>query len=158
MFANGDDVVNTAFISFVEPGTIKDNIILNAELTYIKPSLTAPLYQVVVNDPGHYSELIDTYIKPCLCYYVKYLVYNSLFVEKAGGSGLIDGTYSVTNNTEIRQETIQDIFKIAKNFETLMVAYVIEQGYPEYTPPEPPVDPPDPPPPDTGRLKCGFYI
>jgi len=158
MFVNGDDVVNTSFVSWVEPGTIKDNIIQLAELSYIKAALTPPLYEEVVNNPGPYPELIDIYIKPCLCYYVKYLVYNSLFVERSGGTGLIDPAYSITSSTEIRQETVQDIYRIAQKYETAMVAFVIERGYPQYTPPEPPVAPPVPPPPDTGRLKCGFYI
>jgi hypothetical protein len=153
MFVTSDDVGNIAFITMLEAGTIKDSIIMNAELTYIKPALTSPLYTAITDNPGGYPVLMETYLKPCLCYYVKYLVYNSLFVERFNqGKALIDPTYSITNNTEIRQETVQDTLKIAQNFEKAMVDFVIEQGYAEYTPPV------ELPAPDTGRLKCGFYI
>jgi|APSaa5957512622_1039677.scaffolds.fasta_scaffold129243_2 hypothetical protein len=150
MLITNEEVISIAFVSAVEAVNIKDSVIMNAQLTYIKPALTLPLYIVVENDPESYPELITQYLKPCLSYYVKYLAYSTLFIEKSGSIGLIDPIYSVTNFTEIRQASIQDSLSIAQNFEKAMVDYIILQSYPEYQPPTPPVE--------TGRLKCGFYI
>jgi len=155
MLITQNEVIDLAFAIAIDTSAIKDSVIKSAELGYIRPILTPVLFDTVSTDPGHYATLVGTYIKPCLAFYVKYLIYNSLFTEKNEGKTLIDPTYSITNFPEIRQDTVQDALKTAQNYETAMVDYIVSQHYPGYNPL---VDPPVPPPPDTGRLKCGFYI
>ena len=155
MLITQNEVIDLAFAIAIDPSAIKDSVIKSAELGYIRPILTPVLFDTVSTDPGHYSLLIGNYIKPCLAFYVKYLIYNSLFTEKNEGKTLIDPTYSITNFPEIRQDTVQDALKTAQNYKAAMVDFIVSQNYPGYNPP---VDPPVPPPPDTGRLKCGFYI
>jgi len=155
MLITQTEVIDLAFAIAIDNSAIKDSVIKSAELGYIRPILTPVLFDAVSDDPGHYAILVGNYIKPCLAFYVKYLIYNSLFTEKNEGKTLIDPTYSITNFPEIRQDTVQDALKTAQNYQTAMVDFIISQNYPGYNPP---VDPPVPPAPDTGRLKCGFYI
>jgi hypothetical protein len=152
MLITQTEVIDLAFAIAIDTSAIKDSVIQSAELGYIRPILTPVLYEAVLIDPGHYGILLSTYIKPCQAFYVKYLVYNSLFTEKNEGKTLIDPTYSITNFPEIRQDTVQDALKTAQNYEAAMVDFLVAQNYPGYNPPV------DPPAPDTGRLKCGFYI
>ena len=149
-FATSDVIINNSFITDIAPANIKQSTILNAQLTYIKPALTVPLYEAVTSNLEAYSTLVNTYIIPTLSFYVKYLVFNSLFIEKAAtGTPLIDNAYSTTSLPDVRQQAIQDILRLAQNHEKAMISYIISQAYPQYTPP---------PPPSPSRLVSGFLV
>jgi len=75
------DVITTAFNRAVNTKQIKDSDIEACEFNYIRPILTENFYEYVRDNVGSYATLIDTYINPCLSYYVKWLTYNDFLIE-----------------------------------------------------------------------------
>ena len=77
------EIISLAYITELDPAMIKDSFILTAQVQYIKPALTAPLYDDVLLDPAGalYGTLVDDYIKPCLAYYVKGNMLNQQLLE-----------------------------------------------------------------------------
>ena len=70
------EVIALAYVTELDPTMIKSEVIQTAELRYVKPILTAALYEDVVSNPEDYATLITSYIKPCLAFFVKYAMLN----------------------------------------------------------------------------------
>jgi len=172
MFVISEDVKRYAFFSYIPPEFNFDGLINEAELTFLLPALTVPLYQAIIADPGTYTDLIEQYIKPCHYFYTKYRYYNQIFHEGFNGSdGLNDIGNSHTALVAARYKMMVSIFKFAKAYELAMIEFIVQMNYPEYTAPDPPANPdpyieqpPEPPPPEppppivNEKLRCGFYI
>ena len=75
------EVVSIAYITEIDPSMVKTEIILAAETRFIKPILTPPLYNEVINNIINYQLLIVNYIQPCLAFYVKYTMMNQQLLE-----------------------------------------------------------------------------
>jgi len=150
------EIITIAYITELDPAMIKDSFILTAQVQYIKPVLTAPLYDDVLLDPNGslYGTLVDDYIKPCLAYYVKGNMLNQQLLETsqyttgsdpALAQSLMDVSTAVMISPEHRRDIVKEVFAMAKYKLDLLVAYLIEQEFPLYTLP-------------TARRVSGFII
>jgi len=138
------EVITAAYVTEIDRSMIKEEIILTAELKYIKPVLTALLYDDVVSNPGSYTTLIGTYIKPCLAFFVKASMLNQQLLETAQytpGSdpsvspSFIDITTAVLIPPAHRRDTLKEVLSIAFSKQALLQEYVLAQAYPLYTTP-----------------------
>ena len=150
------EIISIAYITELDPAMIKDSFILTAQVQYIKPVLTAPLYDDVLLDPSGalYGTLVEDYIKPCLAYYVKGNMLNQQLLETsqyttgsdpALAQSLMDVSTAVMISPEHRRDIVKEVFAMAKYKLDLLVAYLIEQEFPLYTLP-------------TARRVSGFII
>ena len=123
---------------------IKAEVIQTSELKYVKPVLTAALYDDVVASPGDYTTLITSYIKPCLAFFVKYAMLNQQLLETAQytpgadpslSPALIEISTAVLLPRDHRRDTMQEVFSIARSKQTLLQEYVIAQNYALYLAP-----------------------
>jgi len=138
------EIITIAYITELDPAMIKDSFILTAQVQYIKPVLTAPLYDDVLLDPNGslYGTLVDDYIKPCLAYYVKGNMLNQQLLETsqyttgsdpALAQSLMDVSTAVMISPEHRRDIVKEVFAMAKYKLDLLVAYLIDQKFPLYT-------------------------
>ncbi|HPT68842.1 MAG TPA: hypothetical protein PKW50_01755 [Syntrophomonas sp.] len=135
------EVITAAYVTEIDRSMIKEEVILTAELKYIKPVLTASLYDDVVSNPGSYTTLIGTYIKPCLAFFVKASMLNQQLLETAQytpGSdpsvspSFIDITTAVLIPPAHRRDALKEVLTIAFAKQALLQEYVIAQAYPFY--------------------------
>ena len=75
------EIISNAYTRNVNTAYINDNDIIIGEYQFIRPILTENLYDYVSANQGSYTTLIDTYIKPALAQYMKYLLFDELQVE-----------------------------------------------------------------------------
>ncbi len=138
------EVISLAYVTELDPTMIKAEVIQTAELKYVKPILTAALYDDVVASPGDYATLITTYIKPCLAFFVKYAMINQQLLETAQytpgadpslSPALVEISTAVLLPRDHRRDTMQEVFSIARSKQTLLQEYVIAQNYPLYSAP-----------------------
>ena len=138
------EIISIAYITELDPAMIKDSFILTAQVQYIKPALTAPLYDDVLLDPSGalYGTLVEDYIKPCLAYYVKGNMLNQQLLETsqyttgsdpALAQSLMDVSTAVMISPEHRRDIVKEVFAMAKYKLDLLVAYLIDQEFPLYT-------------------------
>jgi len=138
------EIITIAYITELDPAMIKDSFILTAQVQYIKPVLTAPLYDDVLLDPNGslYGTLVDDYIKPCLAYYVKGNMLNQQLLETsqyttgsdpALAQSLMDVSTAVMISPEHRRDIVKEVFAMAKYKLDLLIAYLVEQEFPLYT-------------------------
>ena len=138
------EVITIAYVTELDPTMIKAEVIHTAELKYIKPVLTSALYDDVVANPGVYTTLITTYIKPCLAFFVKYAMLNQQMLETAQytpganpslSPALVEISTAVLLPREHRRDTMKEVFSIACSKQVLLQEYVIAQNYSLYTAP-----------------------
>jgi len=150
------EIITIAYITELDPAMIKDSFILTAQIQYIKPVLTAPLYDNVLLDPAGdlYAVLVDDYIKPCLAYYVKGNMLNQQLLETsqyttgsdpALAQSLMDVSTAVMISPEHRRDIVKEVFAMAKYKLDLLIDYLVAQEFPLYTLP-------------TSRRISGFII
>ena len=138
------EVISLAYVTELDPTMIKSEVIQTAELKYVKPVMTSALYDDVVTNPGDYSTLITSYIKPCLAFFVKYAMINQQLLETAQytpgadpslSPALVEISTAVLLPRDHRRDTMQEVLSIARSKQTLLQEYVITQNYPLYTAP-----------------------
>ena len=138
------EVISLAYVTELDPSMIKAEVIQTSELKYVKPVLTAALYDDVVASPGDYTTLITSYIKPCLAFFVKYAMLNQQLLETAQytpgadpslSPALIEISTAVLLPRDHRRDTMQEVFSIARSKQALLQEYVIAQNYPLYLAP-----------------------
>ena len=138
------EVISLAYVTELDPSMIKAEVIQTSELKYVKPVLTAALYDDVVASPGDYTTLITSYIKPCLAFFVKYAMLNQQLLETAQytpgadpslSPALIEISTAVLLPRDHRRDTMQEVFSIARSKQTLLQEYVIAQNYALYLAP-----------------------
>ena len=138
------EIISLAYITELDPAMIKDSFILTAQIQYIKPALTAPLYDDVVLDPTGtlYATLVNEYIKPCLAYYVKGNMLNQQLLETSQyttgsdpslAQSLMDVSNAVMISPEHRRDIVKEVFAMAKYKLDLLVAFLVDQEFPLYT-------------------------
>ena len=138
------EVISLAYVTELDPSMIKAEVIQTSELKYVKPVLTAALYDDVVASPGDYTTLITSYIKPCLAFFVKYAMLNQQLLETAQytpgadpslSPALVEISTAVLLPRDHRRDTMQEVFSIARSKQTLLQEYVIAQNYALYLAP-----------------------
>jgi hypothetical protein len=138
------EVISLAYVTELDPSMIKSEVIQTAELKYVKPVLTAVLYDDVVASPGDYTTLITSYIKPCLAFFVKYAMLNQQLLETAQytpganpslSPALVEISTAVLLPRDHRRDTMQEVFSIARSKQALLQEYVIAQNYALYSAP-----------------------
>ena len=138
------EVISLAYVTELDPSMIKAEVIQTSELKYVKPVLTAALYDDVVASPGDYTTLITSYIKPCLAFFVKYAMLNQQLLETAQytpgadpslSPALIEISTAVLLPRDHRRDTMQEVLSIARSKQALLQEYVIAQNYPLYLAP-----------------------
>lgn len=75
------DIIAIAFINYIEEADLKNEIIVTAFNKYIVPVITPAITVQLIDYPDRFEELINSYIKPCLAFYVKYMHLNQLTIE-----------------------------------------------------------------------------
>ena len=138
------EVISLAYVTELDPSMIKSEVIQTAELKYVKPVLTAALYDDVIATPGDYTTLITSYIKPCLAFFVKYAMLNQQLLETAQytpgadpslSPALVEISTAVLLPRDHRRDTMQEVFSIARSKQALLQEYVIAQNYALYLAP-----------------------
>ena len=138
------EIISIAYVTELDPSMIKAEVIQTSELKYVKPVLTAALYDDVVASPGDYTTLMTSYIKPCLAFFVKYAMLNQQLLETAQytpgadpslSPALIEISTAVLLPRDHRRDTMQEVFSIARSKQTLLQEYVIAQNYALYLAP-----------------------
>ena len=128
-----DAVVQLAYITSIDVKLIKDEIIITAQNTYIKPVLGEVLYEEVIANQSHYPTLINDFIMPCLAFYTKYLMYSQQVFETASysspdplkASELIDPAIAVADiHTNMHSMIIKDILFIARQKEQALIDHL----------------------------------
>lgn len=124
------EVITAAFTRKVDAAQIKDADIAIAEWEYIRPILTEGLYNDVVITPSIYVTLITDYIKPCLAYYVKYLVFNDFMVEVSDrGINQLVSTNANPVSSQLRTDAKLDVLARANILENKLKNYINERYY-----------------------------
>lgn len=139
---SASDVISLAYLTGIDRSLVKDEVIITAELKYIKPALTAALYADIIVNPASYATLISDYIKPCLAFFVKASLLNQQLLETAqytpgadpaASHSLIEVTTAVLIPPGHRRDTLKEVLSIAYAKLTILREYVIAQNYPLYT-------------------------
>ena len=132
------DVVQLAYITSIDVNLIKDEVVITAQHTYIKPILGNVLYEDIIANQGRYPTLLGDFIMPCLAFYVKYLLYTQQVFETAQYSNpdpshapeYIDPVAAVEIDTKMHSMIIKDILFIARQKEQALIDHL------KYHPPE----------------------
>lgn len=134
------EIIETAYITNIDDNLIKEEIVMAAQYQYIKPILTDNLYKDVLANPSEYSDLVGKFIKPCLAFYVKYLIYSQQLFETAEysnpdptkGTELIDPSNAALITSDVHQNIINDILFIAREKEKELVDHLTDVNYSLY--------------------------
>jgi len=121
-----NEVNKIAFITQIDSALIPDEIIQVAEIKYIIPAITKPVYNDLFVHPGVYETLMAEYIKPYLAYCVKYLLYSQYFSESLLSSNLDKPKDDIVNETNI----------IIRAKRELLVNQLSSGNYLLYSPPQ----------------------
>ena len=81
MLISKSEIISLAYISSITEAELKDEIISTVISKYIVPIVPPDIYQQATEDPEAYAVLIETHIKPCIAFYVKYFHINQLLME-----------------------------------------------------------------------------
>jgi len=119
------EVKSAAYTRLVDDIQFKDSDIEIAEFKYIRPILTENLYNYVVANNGSYTTLIDTYIKPCLAYYVKYITLEGFFTELSDrGINHLQGQNQQTVSSQARSDYKAETLLKARTLEEKLTDYI----------------------------------
>ena len=138
------ETIAIAYITELDPTMIKDEIIVTAERKYIRPILSAPLYEDVVANQQQYSTLIDQYVKPCLAFYVKFSMMNQQLLETSQYTPgadpnlspvLVEISTAVLLPKDHRRDALHEVLLIAKYKEALLYEFIVTQNYTLYEKP-----------------------
>ncbi|MCB2218970.1 MAG: hypothetical protein KQI35_01155 [Bacteroidetes bacterium] len=143
MLITATEIISLAYITNLDEKLIKDQVIDVAEKSYISPILGSDFFKQVSNDPASYSTLVDTFIKPCIAFFVKYLIYSQQLFETAAYSNpdptkapeLIDPASAPLINSYVHQNIIKDILFIARQKEQLLKEHLDSYAYEGYEKP-----------------------
>jgi hypothetical protein len=153
MLISKSDIVSLAYITNIDDNLIKDEVINMVIQTYLVPVLTEAFYNEIMLDPNSYTALINTYIKPCIAFYVKYHLYTQQLFETAQYSSpdpskspsLFSPAISALIPNSVNRSVLRDIRFIAWQKEQLLRAHLISTTYDHYVKPS------------SNRI-CGFIV
>jgi hypothetical protein len=120
------EVQDLAFDRKIETAKITDSIIEAANFSYIRPILTENFYDYVVANVADYQALVDDYIKPCLAYYIKYLIMPDIVTEVSERGAFILESENATPSTNIKQ-LMTNTLSIANVLAEKLTDYVKKQ-------------------------------
>jgi hypothetical protein len=122
------DVITAAYTRNIATSQLKTTDIDIAEFQYIRPALTENLYNAVVADTATYATLINTYIKPCLAYFVKYITIENIFVEVSDrGLNHLNSDNATTVGSQQRTDYKTEVLNKANILLEKLVDYVTNQ-------------------------------
>jgi hypothetical protein len=143
-FVTASDVITQSFTNqATDQSLISAEIITIAELAHIKPYLGLDMYEELKtqnhNDTltSANSELLNFYIKPALCWYVRFEVMNEIQYNTTS-AGLVLNTSDFSNPANVEQfnQMKSDTFRKAQVLSDDMIAFIThedQQGdYPLY--------------------------
>ena len=144
-FVTASDVISTAFTNqATDTALISDAILEIAELAHIKPELGLDFYEELKtqNDSTGTlttanSDLLTLYLKPALCWFVRFEVLNEIQYNTTS-AGLVINTSDFSNPASVEQfnQMKSDTFRKAKVLLDDMIAYITHQDqvndYPLY--------------------------
>ena len=105
------EVNQIAFITPIDSALILDETIQIAEIKYIIPAITKPVYDDLSVHPGVYATLISEYIKPYLAYCVKYLLYSQYYPDALKVSNCDKSREEIVNETNVILQAKKDLLK-----------------------------------------------
>lgn len=120
-----DEFINIALNQInVDPELIKTNVILIAELEYIKPFLSVDLHNKIVAEnksglfTGKNKQLLDDFLKPALAFFVKskFILENGIRTTNAGSMV----NESETSRSATRGERADQIEEAKSNGKTFL--------------------------------------
>lgn len=143
LLINADEVVD---ISFVEGknftrAKIKDTQILTSQYNWIKPVLGKNFYNSLLSEIkddsiGENNQmLLDDYIKPCLAYYVKFVVMPDLMLQLTNKGGQkAHSEFSTTISASERGEKREAAKRTADTLKQILVDYLNDNhsDFPNY--------------------------
>jgi len=143
MLISKSDIVSLAYITNIDDNLIKDEVIDSAIHTYLVPILTQSFYDEIMHDPNSYTELINTYIKPCVAFYVKYLLYSQQLFETAHYSSpdplkapnLFDPSVSSLISFDVHRTILKNILTLARQKEQILINHLNQGLYSLYIKP-----------------------
>ena len=105
------EVNRIAFITPIDSALIPEEIIQVAEIKFIIPAITKPVYDDLYVHPGIYATLISDYIKPYLAYCVKYLLYSQYYSETLSTASFDKSREEIVNETNLIIQAKKDLLK-----------------------------------------------
>jgi hypothetical protein len=143
MLISISDIISLAYITNIDEKLIKDEVIDLVIQTYLVPVLTESFYTEITIDPNSYTDLIDKYIKPCIAFYVKYLLYSQQLFETAQysspdparASEFIDPSISSVISYDVHRTILKNILFIARQKEQILIKHLNTGVYDHYTKP-----------------------
>lgn len=124
------EVITAAFTRKVDTAQIKESDVAMAEFKYIRAILTENLYNEVVANTSPYTTLITDYIKPCLAYYTKFLVFNDFFAEVSDrGINQLLSTNAQPVSSQTRTDIREDVLNKANILATKLEDYIQTRYY-----------------------------
>ena len=106
-----NEVNRIAFITPIDSALIPEEIIQVAEIKFIIPAITKPVYDDLSVHPGIYATLISDYIKPYLAYCVKYLRYSQYYSEILSTASFDKSREEIVNETNLILQAKKDLLK-----------------------------------------------
>ena len=137
------EVVSKAYITLVDSSFIKDEVIDVAQDTYIRPILGDALFADVLANQSNYTTLIADYIKPCIAFYVKYLIYSQQVFASAEyndpdpttSEALVTPDVASNIDTKMHYLALNDILFIARQKAKILSDYLTNNPPALYEPP-----------------------
>ena len=143
-FVTASEVITQSFTNqATDQALISDEIITIAELAHIKPYLGLDMYEELKtqnhNDTltNTNSELLTHYLKPALCWYVRFEVMNEIQYNTTS-AGLVINTSDFSSPASVEQfnQMKSDTFRKAQVLLDDMIAYITHEDqtddYPLY--------------------------
>lgn len=119
------EVISTAFIhDNIDPNLIKDSYIEVSQEEHIRPILTQDLYDLIVSEnnassfTGSNQTLLNTYIKPALCFFVAADIIPHLSIRTTNKGLMINN--SETSEAATREERIDIMTRYKEQGKTML--------------------------------------
>ena len=105
------EVNQIAFITPIDSALILEEIIQIAEIKFIIPAITKPVYDDLSVHPGIYVTLIPEYIKPYMAYCVKFLLFSQYYSEALKASSFDKSREEIVNDANVILQAKKDLLK-----------------------------------------------
>ncbi|MEI6696902.1 MAG: hypothetical protein WCO13_12645 [Bacteroidota bacterium] len=105
------EIISIAYITPIDEADLKDEIIATVINKFIVSVINQSFYDEIVLYPENYTTFIETYIKPCIAFYVKYFHIYQLSLD----AGIIQ--------VEFLKNLSDEVLEIATDKYNLLVNY-----------------------------------
>ncbi|MBS4057364.1 MAG: hypothetical protein KGZ82_08615 [Bacteroidales bacterium] len=122
------EIISLAYSESIEEALFKEDLIIATQDRFIRPIVSSCLFDDLLQNPASYATLINNFIKPCLAFYVKLMIYNQQIAQNVNLSSL---------SINLRNDILKDIYLIAKAREKSLRKHILNTGYVLYQTPTP---------------------